>query len=576
MAALLIVSLCWPLLVAAGLGPATLRPLARRLAPWSALPALLVSLTTAAETGAGWLMFGGRIGIDGTAAVLLPATAALWLAAGLFARDHLPAGPRRDLFFAWFLASLSGNLLLLAALDAVIFYLGYTLMSVTAYGLIVHERGDRARHAGRYYFAMAVIGEVCIVNALMLLAGQGATDFGALRAALAQDGSGVTMALLVVGFGIKAGVFGLHFWLPLAHPVAPAPASAVLSGAMIKAGLIAWLRLFPLGDAALPGWGTLLAALGILTAVGGVLAGLPQTQPKTVLAYSSISQIGLMTMTIGLGLIAPAAWPLLHTAVLLLIVHHCLTKGVLFLGAGLLHSPIRPRTARLTTMVFAVASLALAAGPFTGGLLAKLAVKQASAEIEGMWHTALAPALSVSSLLTALLMLRFVVLARPVVVRGAERVPPGLLAPWLMLFAASLAVPWTLAEPALRAAAVSPTALWTASWPVVLATAIATVLVAAARTGRLSALPAMPAIPPGDLGVGLERGAIVLGRMLARVAAEGATQLRARSSEAADTAATILPRVSARAAAAEECAAAWSVTGAFLLLLAVAAAWLMI
>lgn len=573
MAALLIISLGWPLLIAVGLGPATVRPLARRLAPWSALPALLVSITTAAETGAGWLMFGGRIGIDGTAAVLLPATAALWLAAGLFARHHLPAGPRRDLFFAWFLAALCGNLVLLAALDAVIFYLGYTLMSVTAYGLIVHEGGDRARHAGRYYFAMAVIAEVCVVNALMLLAGQGTTDFAALRAALAQNASGVAMPLLVIGFGVKAGVFGLHFWLPLAHPVAPAPASAVLSGAMIKAGLIAWLRLFPLGDAALPGWGTLLAALGILTAVGGVLAGLPQTQPKTVLAYSSISQIGLMTMTIGLGLIAPASWPLLHTAVLLLVVHHCFTKGVLFLGAGLLHGPIRPRAARLTTMVFALASLALAAGPFTGGLLAKLAVKQASAEIEGMWYTALAPALSASSLLTALLMLRFLVLARPVVVRGAERVLPGLLAPWLLLFTASLVVPWILAEPALRAAAMSPTVLWTASWPVALAAAIATVLIAAVRTGRLSALPA---IPPGDLGVGLERGAIVLGRMLARVAAEGATRLRARSSAAADTAATILPRLSAYAAAAEECATAWSVTGAFLLLLAVAAVWLII
>ncbi|HKL62224.1 MAG TPA: proton-conducting transporter membrane subunit [Woeseiaceae bacterium] len=573
MGGLLIVAVCWPLLTALALLPPALRPLARRLAPWAALPALLVSAATVTDTGAGWLMFGGGFGIDGTAAVLLPVTSALWLASGLFARHHLPAGTRRDLFFGWFLPAMAGNLLLLTALDAVIFYLCYTLMSVTAYGLIVHSGEDRARHAGRYYFAMAVVGEVCIVNALMLLAGQGPTDFAALGSALAADGGNVAMALLVIGFGIKAGVFGLHFWLPLAHPVAPAPASAVLSGAMIKAGLVGWLRLFPLGESALPEWGALLAVLGILTTVYGVAAGLPQTRPKTVLAYSSISQIGLMTVTIALGLIAPAAWPLLHAAVLLFIVHHCFTKGTLFLGAGLLQAPMRPALARLVTAVFAVCSLALAAGMYTGGLLAKLALKEAAAGIDEDWYPLLAPALGASSVLTGLLMLRFLILARPAVDRRAPPLSPGMLLPWLALFGASVAAPWWLAEPVLRTTALAPAALWDASWPVVLAAAIA----ASALWSRRAGLgPRLPAIPAGDLGMALERGLLRLGRRSARLAVERALALRERGVAAAGAVAAVIPRWSARVAVAEEHATAWSVTGTLAVLLAVAAAWLMI
>jgi len=573
MGGLLIVCLCWPLLTALALLPAVLRPLARRLAPWGALPTLLASAVAVTDANAGWLMFGGSFGIDETAAVLLPVTAGLWLAAGLFAHYHLPAGDRRDVFFGWFLPAMAGNLLLLAALDAVIFYLCYTLMSVTAYGLIVHSGEDRARHAGRYYFAMAVIGEVCIVNALMLLAGQEPTDFAALRSALAAGGSDVAMTLLIIGFGIKAGVFGLHFWLPLAHPVAPAPASAVLSGAMIKAGLVGWLRLFPLGETALPGWGALLAGLGILTVVYGVLAGLPQTRPKTVLAYSSISQIGLMAVTIALGLIAPSVWPLLHAAVLLFIVHHCFTKGALFLGAGLLQAPMRPALARVVTAVFAVGSLALAAGVYTGGLLAKLALKEAAVGIDEDWYPLLAPALGASSVLTALLMLRFLVLARPKVDRQAQPLSPGILLPWLALFGASMAAPWWLAEPVLRAAALAPAALWDASWPVVLAAAIAASALWARRAGLG---PRLPAIPPVDLGMALEKGLLRLGRRSTPLAVERALALRERGVAAASEVAAGIPRWSARVAVAEEYATAWSVTGALAVLLAVAAAWLMI
>ena len=97
---------------------------------------------------------------------------------------------------------------------------------------------------------------------------------------------------MAFGFGIKAGALALHFWLPLAHPAAPVPASAVLSGAMIKAGLLGWLRFLPLGYAALPAAGLGLVGVGLAAALIGAAAGALQRNPKTVLAWSSVARWG--------------------------------------------------------------------------------------------------------------------------------------------------------------------------------------------------------------------------------------------------------------------------------------------
>ena len=108
------------------------------------------------------------------------------------------------------------------------------------------------------------------------------------------------MALLLwLGLGVKAGVIGLHVWLPLAHPVAPAPASAVLSGAMIKAGLLGWLTVLPLGmeslSPAMMQFGNVVLVAGFAAAFGAALYGIWQSHPKAILAYSSISQMGMLT-----------------------------------------------------------------------------------------------------------------------------------------------------------------------------------------------------------------------------------------------------------------------------------------
>jgi hydrogenase-4 component B len=569
----LLFAVCWPIALVAGLMLPQTRGLARLLAPWAALPALLSGAAGAADLQIGWLMLEGRLGLDAVAVVMLPCTAGLWLAAGMFAQRYLEPGPRRDLFFGWFLAAMAGNLLLLAALDVVVFYLGFALMSFASYGLVVHEDTARARHAGRYYIAMVVIGEVCVISALMLLASRGGIDFASLRASFAADEAGrndLIMTLLVVGFGIKAGSFGLHFWLPLAHPVAPAPASAVLSGAMIKAGLVAWIRLLPLGEAALPAWGAGLAAAGLFTAYYGVLVGLPQREAKTVLAYSSVSQMGVMTVAIGLGLAFPAQWPALFAALLVYMVHHSLVKGGLFLGAGLVQHALRPAAARLVAALLVLGALAIAGGPFTGGLVAKLALKHTAEFVAAPWQAGLPVLLTVSSGLTALLMLRFLWIAWPRGNAEAEPAPLGLLAPWLLLALAWLAAPWLLAAPGLRAEAAGLHAAWTAAGPLALA-----ILLAITALRLRARLPGFPSVPAGDVGIPLERGLVAAGRGLRRLLTGRLPDAAGACRRPVGMAVRSAPWWSDALGHGEARITAWSVTGLLVVVLAVSFALLL-
>ena len=117
--------------------------------------------------------------------------------------------------------------------------------------------------------------------------------------------SDIAVALLIAGFGIKLALPGLHFWLPQAYAVTPAPAVAVLSGAMIKAGLLGWLRFLPPGDGELAGWGQTLIIMGLVGTFFGVVLGLLQQQPRLLLGYSSISKMGVLTLGMG----AMLAWP---------------------------------------------------------------------------------------------------------------------------------------------------------------------------------------------------------------------------------------------------------------------------
>jgi formate hydrogenlyase subunit 3/multisubunit Na+/H+ antiporter MnhD subunit len=506
----LLVPFLLALLLGLGQRVEALRTLGLQLAPWAALPALLFALWTQPSVSVHfpWLLLGTDLGLDTSGRLFLGFTAVLWLAAGLYANGYLPDSTRRSRFFIWFLLALTGNLLLILAQEVMSFFLGFAVMSFAAYGLVAHEGSAEAYRAGRLYLLLVIVGEMALFSALVLVSVEGnGLDFSSVRSAIAgaarQD---LIIGLLLIGCGIKAGIVGLHVWLPLAHPVAPTPASAVLSGAMIKAGLLGAIRLLPLGEVALSSWGEWILGAGLLSVFYGAAVGITQKNPKTLLAYSSISQMGLMGLGLGAALLAPQHWPLLLGIISLFAVHHGLAKGALFLGVGMAsHTTVDRRSRHWVVLGLVLPALALAAAPLTSGMAAKTGLKVGLAttlEPTQAWILSLLPW---SSVATTLLMARFLYLLWPEIIK--EKSAHGSAGkPWLwiawggVLFASSGAV-WMLEVSRIPE-------LWTLTtglanlWPLLLGISLAATAIYLSRSrgwpaGRWQ-------IPPGDLLVPLE------------------------------------------------------------------------
>ncbi|HEY7600844.1 MAG TPA: proton-conducting transporter membrane subunit, partial [Candidatus Limnocylindrales bacterium] len=393
--------------------------------------------------------------------------------------------------------------------DLVSFYIAFAIASLSAWGLVIHDGTPGARRAGVIYVGLAVLAEICLLMAFVLLAAATPGNSLAIRDAMAllptSPWREATLALLLLGFGLKVGLVPLHVWLPLAYAAAPIPAAAVISGAVSKAGVIGLLRFLPL-DAALPDWGAVLATLGLVSVFYGVAVGITQANPKTVLAYSSISQMGFIATVLGMALAAGNRGATM--AVAFYAAHHVLAKGALFLAVGVAAAT---GARRLWPVLLPAAVVALGFGglPFTGGGLAKLAVKPPLGDgVVGLLAT-LAGAGS------TLLMLHFLDRLRSSATLQPEAgAPPGLAWPWLAMAFAAVAVPWTLFFPAgigTLADALAPSALWSALWPVLLGGALA---IGLHRFGHH-----LPRVPEGDivaLGAPLARAGVALGAMLER------------------------------------------------------------
>ena len=462
----------WLLLAAIPLLQVSARGL---LLPLAAVPALFAALLLPDGTAltAPLLPDGLAFGMDGIARVFLLPAALIWVVAGWMAAQLRPEQARSPTFGAFWLLALAGNLALILAQDLLALYAGIALMTFAGLGLVVFERTPQALGAGRLYLAMMLLGEVALFVAVAALvaAAEGDTRFDAVTAGL----SGPVLALLALALGLKLGALGLHSWLPRAHPVAPAPASAVLSGVMIKAGILGWLRLVePAGDAYAPVLAPLLVVLGLAGALYAVLRGLPSRDPKVLLAWSSVSQMGLVTVLAGLALQSGAAGAAAVEAIAAFVMHHGLAKAALFLGVGLL-AVSRGRRRRWVWIGLWLPALALAAAPGTSGVLAKAALDLAvAASGAGSGVTAL---LYLTSVASALLMLRFLWLTRrqpvpdPKEVNAVARVAE---LPWILLLGGVLVLPWiTFHDTPMRVAAASASEQVGAIVPLVLALLIA-------------------------------------------------------------------------------------------------------
>ena len=501
---LLPLGILWPLFLACLLVFRVMRAPTLFLAPWAALPALAASLLIA-PSDMRWhfpaILLGSEIGLDATGQAFLLLTALLWTVSGVYARAYLSRSNRYIEFYLFFLLSMMGNFGVIVAQDLFGFYFYLALMNFAAYGLVVFDRSTASLRAGRVYITMVVAGELLLFVALLVTAEiTGATTFDAMRTglALADSVSRDWVILLgVTGFGIKAGMLGLHVWLPLAHPVAPVPVSAVLSGAMINAGLLGWLQLLPLGEIALPGWGAIIIILGLTAAFYGVAIGLTQREPKVLLAYSSISQMGVITMALGLGMLVPHDWPLILPVIVFYALHHGLSKGALFLGVGLIGSTNRIQRWWIWLGLW-LPALALAGAPWTSGMLAKQLLKTTMPYAPLPWDSLLPPLLSLSAFTTALLMVRLLYLVRPDAQLLGVVPAAGQIWSWLILLQTVLLLPgWMVfLMPDLETGTISVN---DSLWPIGMALIIAWAVL------QLGVFREIQPLPAGDVLVLMER-----------------------------------------------------------------------
>jgi hydrogenase-4 component B len=305
--------------------------------------ALLAGGTSALTLPLGLPWLGMNFRIDALAAFFLVVVDLGGAAASLYSWGydrHETAPLRVRPFFPAFLAAM--NVVVMAD-DAFTFLFSWELMSLASWALVMaHHREQANARAGQIYLVMASFGTLALLLAFGLLAGpEGAYGFAAMRGAHhAPWLFALVLALALLGAGSKAGIVPLHVWLPLAHPAAPSPVSALMSGVMTKVAVYGLVRIVfdLLGP---PDWwpGMVVLALGGATAVMGVLYALMEHDLKRLLAYHTVENIGIIFIGLGLALAFRAnamteAAALALTGALFHVFNHMVFKSLLFFGAG--------------------------------------------------------------------------------------------------------------------------------------------------------------------------------------------------------------------------------------------------
>lgn len=296
--------------------------------------------------------------------------------------------------------------------NAITFLVFWEIMTLASYFLVTFEyRHHQVRKAGFSYIVMTHIGTVFIISAfLMMFNGIGGSwDFSALSnnsAGLSDVTKTLVFISALIGFGIKAGIVPLHIWLPLAHPAAPSNVSAVMSGVMLKTAIYGLVRLVL--DILGPGpvwWGGLVLAVGVISAIIGVLYALMEQDLKRLLAFSSVENIGIIFMGIGTSLVfyawsmpVPAAVAL--AAGLFHVLNHAVFKSLLFLGTGSIYYTTHTRDMEElgglikrmphTSLLFLVGAVSISAIPPFSGFASEYQIYQSLlglsySKISGFW-----------------------------------------------------------------------------------------------------------------------------------------------------------------------------------------------
>jgi formate hydrogenlyase subunit 3/multisubunit Na+/H+ antiporter MnhD subunit len=348
-----------------------------------------------------WSMPGASLTlrVDALSAVFLFPVLALPALGSIYGLRYWPQAERGaqavrlQLFFGLVTGAMT---VVCVAANAMLFLAAWEVMALSGFVLVLteHERPETQRSAF-VYLAAAHAGNLALFALFSLLRRQaGSFEFAAMaRLDAGAPLAGWVFALALLGFGLKAGLVPLHFWLPGAHAAAPSHVSAVMSGVLLKTGIYGLLRVTGFFETPPIAWGGWLLVAGVVSGVLGVAFALAQHDMKRLLAYHSVENIGLIAMGLGLAMLGrstgdPAMVVLGFSGAVLHVVNHATFKGLLFLGAGAVHHATGTReldrlgslgrTMPATAALFLVGAAAISGLPPLNGFASEWLVYLAS------------------------------------------------------------------------------------------------------------------------------------------------------------------------------------------------------
>lgn len=358
-----------------------------------------------------------QFSLDALGKVFALFSSLLWLAIGVYAFRYMQHEGREDRFFCFFLLALSFTMALDFAGNLITMYLSFELITLSTFPLVLHNQKPEAVRASLKYLFYSIAGAFLALFGLFLVAYYSDTTVftlgGVLSSSAVQSSKGLLQAAafcMLLGFGAKCGLYPLHGWLPTAHPVAPAPASALLSALIVKAGVLCCIRsvYFLIGPDFLRGtWvQTTWMVLALLTIFMGSMMAYREKRLKKRLAYSTVSQVSYILLGLACLNADGALGGLLHS------VFHALIKSGLFMIAGAIIFETGASTVDelkgigkkmpFTILCWTILSLALIGIPPTGGFVSKwfLGTGALSADMGALSYAA-PVVLLISALLTA-------------------------------------------------------------------------------------------------------------------------------------------------------------------------------
>jgi multicomponent Na+:H+ antiporter subunit D len=344
-----------------------------------------------------------RLAVDGFSLFMLFTVSLVGLCAGIFSIDYMKHYGSKANYYALFLVMIAGMNGLVLSTDLFNVYIFLEVAAVASYALVAFGLEYDELEASFKYLMLSVVASAFVLIAIAVLFGvTGDVSFAAVARGLQDTDSrwvvAACSALFIMGFGLKAALMPFHAWLPDAHPSAPAPISAMLSGLLIKvSGIYALTRVFFNVFGMTPALSTVLMSLATLSMVAAAFLALGQKDLKRMLAYSSISQVGYIVLGLGLGTPLGIAGGLFH------LINHALAKSLLFLNSGSVQQATGTRNLDemgglakrmpVTAATNLVGSLSIAGVPPLNGFWSKLIIIIALVQA-GQWGFALAAVLA--------------------------------------------------------------------------------------------------------------------------------------------------------------------------------------